>query len=526
MNKRQFLLQACMMTAVSVLLRFAGVSAQVYISRRIGAEAVGVSSLINGVSGFAVTLAISGVQLGTTRLVSESIGKSDRVLFQKSLRCSQAYSLCFGFLSCLLLFGFSNIIGQHWLHDMRTAAPLRVIAMSLPCIALSSCFCGYFVAAKRAWISASVQVLEELIRIAATVALLDQMTSGGLESALMALAYSGWIADVFSMVALGICYCFDRKRCLRTLLPSTTRSSASDWTVTRRLLSITIPVAISAYVRSGLITWEHLLIPIGLQKYGQSMSASLAAYGSLHSMAMPVVLLPCALLSSFAGLIIPELTESHVRGEGTRIHHIMQKGVCYALLFSVGVAGIILCFSYELGMLLYHSEQAAEYIRLMAPLIPVMYLDNTIDAMLKGMGEQLYSMKVNIFDSSLSVILVWLLLPRLGIFGYVITIYVTEMLNAALSIVRLLNISNIRPNLRAWVLQPLLCALIATCIVRLLSGVLPAFSTSPIDVGRLILHVALSIIIYVLSLWLLGSIQRQDVKWLYSFFIKQRQEQV
>ena len=52
------------------------------------------------------------------------------------------------------------------------------------------------------------------------------------------------------------------------------------------------------------------------------------------------------------------------------------------------------------------EEVLSEYIKLLAPLIPLMYLDGSVDSMLKGLGQQVYSMRVNILDSLLSVVLI------------------------------------------------------------------------------------------------------------------------
>ena len=62
-----------------------------------------------------------------------------------------------------------------------------------------------------------------------------------------------------------------------------------------------------------------------------------------------------------------------------------------------------------------------------------MYMDTVIDAMLKGMGEQVYCMKVNILDAGISLVLVTLLTPVLGTGGYVLSLYVCEILNLACS---------------------------------------------------------------------------------------------
>ena len=60
------------------------------------------------------------------------------------------------------------------------------------------------------------------------------------------------------------------------------------------------------------------------------------------------------------------------------------------MLFSICVAGILVSYSHEIGVGLYKSEEAARQLRLIAPLVPVMYLDSAVDGMLKGLGEEVY----------------------------------------------------------------------------------------------------------------------------------------
>ncbi|MBR0443351.1 MAG: polysaccharide biosynthesis C-terminal domain-containing protein [Clostridia bacterium] len=517
-KKQRFLFQALLLTAVSLLLRAVGVGAQVYISSRIGPEAIGVSSLIGSVSGFAVTLALSGIHLGCTRLISEGLGNNDTPFIHRTLLCAIGHALFFGILSCSILFSCSNIIGAYWLRDLRTIPSLRVLALSLPAIALSSCFSGYFVAVRRVWKSACVQVCEEILRIVCTVLLLSRMASKGLENALLALALANAIADILSCAVMLLLFLADRKKYFSCSMRSI--RSVRITPIGRRLLSVTLPVATAAYARSGLITLEHMLIPIGLKRSGLDHSIALASYGTLHSMALPVILFPCALLSAFSGLLVPEMTEAHVRGQIKHIRSMMQKVFLLSLLFSIGTAGIMLCYSRELGLLLYGSEQAALYIRVLAPLIPIMYIDSATDAMLKGLGQQVYSMNVNIVDASLSVLLVWLLLPVFGIWGYVITIYFTELLNAALSIARLLTVAELRPQLKKWVISPLVAIIGATCLTRSLFAFLPSHYLSHSSI-TLTIQILICCFLYGLFVILLGSVRQTELRWLSGFLISE-----
>jgi stage V sporulation protein B len=184
-------------------------------------------------------------------------------------------------------------------------------------------------------------------------------------------------------------------------------------------------------------------------------------------MVLPVVLFPSAFISSFSGLLVPEVAESVSRGDHERVARLSARVITPALIFSFGVAGIMACFGHELGEAIYGSGEAGRYIRILAPLIPIMYVDSSVDAFLKGMGEQVYSMNVNIIDAGASVLLVWLLLPRMGLWGYVVAIYATETLNTTLSLCRMLRLSRMPVSLWRQVFGPLLCAIGATVLCRL-----------------------------------------------------------
>ena len=272
-----------------------------------------------------------------------------------------------------------------------------------------------------------------------------------------------------------------------------------------KLLKVALPVAFSAYVRSALVTIEHLLIPKGLEKSGASRESSLAAYGTLHSMVFPLVLFPSAISSSFAGLLIPEISESCARGDNKKIVSTVNKVFEAVLTYAIGVSGIMICFSQELGGAIYPNTDAAKFILITAPLIPVMYLDTSVDSMLKGLGQQIYHMGINITDSFLSVILVIFLIPRFGIMGYVMTVYFTELTNASLSIARLFTVVKIRPRIFAWIIRPLLCSVISNSVTKIFLHRFCRFSTETVEVA---FHILLSAALYLLMIAVFKSPQK------------------
>ena len=523
-NKQKFLWQGFLMTGVSLLLRFVGVSTQIIIAGKIGAEGVGISALISGVGAFAVTLALSGIQPGCIRLMAEHLGRKDIAGARKTLTCSILHALLFGSLSGLLLFFGADAIVRLWIRDSRALTSLRILAITLPFISLSSCLGGYFVAVRRVYKSACAQIVGEVLRVTFTLLLLERMVGQGLPAALVALALGNAISDVFCAGILSLLCLIDRRIHLTERSPL--RGHLFDFSIIKKLLSITLPIALTTYARSGLVTLEHSLIPRGLQQFGMDHSSALAAYGVIQSMALPVLLFPCALLWSFAGLLVPEVTESHVQKDTTRIRFMMQRVFSLTLFFAIGTSGIMIAFSDILGSVLYQNSEVSHIIRLLSPLIPVMYLDSATDAMLKGLGQQVYCMKVNIIDSLLSVILVLILIPRMGIYGYILTIYITELMNAALSIVRLLDIGNLKPPIISWVAKPLLCIIGATCVGRLLYTAFSGRWATSERVGNLTILLFVVIFLYALLLFFTGAIKKPDLVWLGSFFKKEKNSHV
>ena len=161
----------------------------------------------------------------------------------------------------------------------------------------------------------------------------------------------------------------------------------------------------------------------------------------------------------------------------------------------------------DLGQVLYKSNEAERYIRLLAPLVPLMYLDTAVDGMLKGMGLQNASMRINILDAAVSLLLVWRLIPRAGLPGYLLILYLSETLNFLLSYRQLNRHAGLRLPFYRSVLAPLLAAMCAIALPRL---VLP--STAPL---RTVLRSGL---LYYGLLRLLGSVTRRDLRWFLGIF--------
>ena len=91
MGKR-FFRDLLILSLSSLLTRGVGVVWSGYLSRRMGAGAMGLHTVVLNLYGFAVTLGVAGIWLAVTRLVSEREEKGDRAgafaVVSRSLFCA------------------------------------------------------------------------------------------------------------------------------------------------------------------------------------------------------------------------------------------------------------------------------------------------------------------------------------------------------------------------------------------------------------------------------------------------------
>lgn len=418
----------------SIILQIIGMFFNIYISNTIGEEAVGVFSLVMSVYLFGITLASAGINISATRVVAEELACNNEVGAKKAAKRCIFFSLVFGICASLIFFICSDFIVEKCLHNRISKNVIYLICIALPSISMSSAVNGYFTAVRRVYKNAIAKFFEEFVKIICTAFLLKSFMPDGIDYACYSLILADVISEVLSFVYLYILYIFDKRK---GLLESRFRDIDS---YNKRILRITIPVALTSYLRSGLSTLKQLIIPSSLQKSGMNSSNSLIAYGIVNGMAMPIIMFPVILVTSFSGLLVPEFSRFHIEKNYKKIRNISSIVLIGTFIFSIIIAILVFVFANNLSVALYNKIEIAKYLRILSPLIVIMYLDIVIDSILKGLDAQVSVMAINVFDCIVSIGFIYFLVPILGFSGYIISIFISEIIDFTLSGYKLLKI--------------------------------------------------------------------------------------
>lgn len=511
MKIKQFFVNTVILTAASFILRFIGVAFGAYLSQKIGAEGVGLFQLIFTIYNLASTLATSGIYLAVTRLVAEEISKGSYAKANDAMRVCMIYGTIISCVASILLYCFSAPISRYLIDDERAVLSLRILAFALPFMAFSSSLRGYFFAIRQVTKSSSSQIIEQIVRMVIVMTGFLFVLPGGLSSACAAIACGSVGGEAIAFLYALTLYLKDKRK--RSYLPQKQKDSA------KKVLNITIPVALSSYLKSALVTIENILVPKGFKKYGASGKGALSQYGIMEAMVMPILTFPSAFLTSFSSLLVPELAESNALGMSKQIDRLASRVMHLTMIFSFPIAGAFICFSDELAMAVYKSEEAGYLLQILAPLVPVMYLDLVADAMLKGLDQQLSVLRYSMIDSSLSILLIYFLIPAYGLKGYITVMFASTFVNAVLSINRLTEITNIAFSFQEWLIKPIFA--IVTALISAL------FLTKPWQFSSFALaasvKIGISFAIYFLLLMILGTFSPKELRYYFKLILSSRQ---
>ncbi|RKJ40326.1 stage V sporulation protein B [Acutalibacter sp. 1XD8-33] len=459
MTKQKFFLQGAVLTLVSLFLRITNMGYRSYLSQHIGSEGMGLYQLILSIFMLTVTLSTSGISLAVTRMVTAAMaagrGRTVRSVVAKCFGFCLTISLCIA----MCLFFLADFAAGFFLGNPSAAPCLRILGLGLPFMSLCTCMKGYFLAVDESLSTAASDALEQILTIAATVFLFWRFVPQGIENACLAAMCASTLGEAASFLTSWTAY----RKSIKRNTPSQKERSAG---VLHGLSHIALPCTLSSAAKSLLNTAENLLIPRELQKSGLGYSDSLSQYGLLQGMAMPMLYFPSSFLTSFASLLIPKIAKERELSHKNAVAYISGRAVQAALAFGIFFAALFVAFGGSWGQAFYHSESAGDYLRILAPLVPLTYLDVVVDSLLKGMDEQFNSMKYNFADSLIRVVLVLCLLRFFGMESYVAILFFSTIFNASMSLHRLMKVSHLQILLVRDILVPLLCAALGITFAR------------------------------------------------------------
>lgn len=446
-QRKTYLQNAALLTVCGLVLRVLGMGFRVVLSFFLGSEGMGLYQLILAVYMVFVSLATSGINIASARLAAQSLARDKGMATTLRGLCGTA--VLFGCCAMLLQMLLAEPAARYLLHDTRAILALQILAPSLPFMAAAGAVRGCFLAARRVHPNVIAQLIEQLVRMAVAVAGLRMLAHWGAGYSCAAVVLGNTISE---SVSCALMFAFAAKT---PEFACRDRSSEPLHPYTQReLYAIVLPVEGSRLLASGLQAVESSLIPYTLALYTGSRAVAMAQYGSLKGMALPLLFFPFSVLSALSGLLMPEITRAHTKGDTAATRRLIFTMLKLTSAFSLAAGVGFVLFGAPLAGFLYKDAEVGAYVRVLGFVAPFMYLESMVDGVLKGMGEQMATFYFSLADSIFRIAAIYLLLPRYGMAAFLAIMIASNLFTFTLNTARMLHCIQ-KPPLKTGTVQRL-----------------------------------------------------------------------
>ena len=411
-------------------LRALGMVFRVFVAARLGPEGMGLYQLILSVYMVFVSLASAGINVASTRLGAQCLTRGRGMA--PTLRSLAATAAVLGTAAMLAQLALADPLARFALHDSRAELGLCTLAPSLPFMAVSGAVRGCFLAARRVQPNITAQLIEQLVRMAVAVAGLRALAQWGAGYGCAAVLLGNTVSEG---VSCGVMLVFAART--PEFVP---RPGAPLHPYTRKeLYDILWPVEGSRLLASALQAAESSLIPYTLALCTGSRTEAVAQYGSLKGMALPLLFFPFSVLGALSGLLMPEITRAHTKGDTAALRRLIFTMLRLTGAFSLAAGTGFVVLGAPLAQFVYHDAEVGRYVQILGFVAPFMYLESMVDGVLKGLGEQLATFRYSLLDSILRITAIWFVVPKYGMMGFLGVMVVSNLMTFCLNMKRMME---------------------------------------------------------------------------------------
>ena len=302
-----------------VLIKLLGLVYKWYFTNREGFGDKGNAIYSAGFSIYALLLTISstGVPNAVARLVSEHTAKDDYKGAYRIFKIAFGTFAIIGLIGTLLLFFEAHYIAKVWLAIPEAELTLVALSPAIFFVSIISVFRGFFNGRGNMKATANSQTIEQLFKTIFTVIVVEIVAiCSGANTNLMAAGanLATTLATVGSFFYLYIFFKMRREDLAKEIVTSRVEKTQSIWKTVKSILSVSIPMSLSAVLTSINRNIDSTTVKRGLQNF-LSEADALKQYGILSGKVDTLTSLPLSFNIAFATALVPAITTAKTKGD-------------------------------------------------------------------------------------------------------------------------------------------------------------------------------------------------------------------
>jgi len=525
MGGRTFLKGAAILAVSGLVAKLIGAAFRIPLTYVVGAEGMGLYQMAYPIYAFLLVASTSGLPVAISKMVSEKMAQSDRRGAHRVFVVAFRILFWMGLLSFLILaagsYGLSLLIG-----NPKSFYSILAIAPSLFFVSIMSAFRGYFQGLQVMSPTAFSQLVEQAGRLGIGLVLAVLFMGYGVEFGAAGAILGVTLSSIVALLFLVWVYVSHIRKARADHRLSAKRGfELSNRQIAVRIMKIALPVTLGASVMPFVNLADKLMVVNLLSRTFNPQSGALftvseatGLYGLLTAYVNPLANMPSLFTVALAMSLVPAISESMAKKDKSSIAKRATAGIRVTILIALpAMAGMFTLAEPIIGFLyraLPASEafKAAGILSISALGIFFLAMIQTLTALLQGINRIMVPVR-NLFIGALVKLVITFLLvriPGVNVVGAAIGTVSCYAIAALLNLFMVRRYIKFTSRLRDILLKPALAALLMAFSVRIVYNFVLVRIGDTHD--SLIVAMAAGILIYLATLLLTGSINREDLE--------------
>lgn len=407
MKKEKFLISTIILIMGGAITKVLGMVIRIITTRIIGIDGISLYMLIFPTFSLFMTLSQLGFPIAISKLVAEEKHNNKNVVFSII-----PFSMLLNLFLMLVILIIAPILSNHLLKDERTYYPILAIALVLPFDSLSSILRGYFFGKQKMFPHVCSNIFEQIIRLILIVILIPKIMSKSLVNAVVGLVSVNIISELSSIFML--MFFLPKKISIKAKDIKPSSSNVKD------ILRIALPTTGGRIIGSIGYFIEPIILITASKLASCSSSLIIKEYGIIEGYVMPLLLMPGFFTMAISSALIPVISKAYVNGNIRYVKSKLKQAIIISVLIG-GISTMVLFINPTFFLkLIYNTEEGAFYIRLIAPVFLLYYIQAPLASILQSIDKAKYIMTDNTIAIIIRSIIMLLGCIFMGIYGFLL----------------------------------------------------------------------------------------------------------
>lgn len=520
-----------MFAIIGMIAKLVGALYRIPLTNAMGAEGIGLYQLVFPLYTVLLTATSGGLPAAIAKVTAGFNAVGDERRSRETLTVSLAVVSAVTLAAAVGLVLLRNRIAFIQGNALAALSYLG-IAPSLVLVGVISCFRGYYQGSHNMLPSALSQLVEQVVKLFAGLALCRVLLPYGIQYAVLGAVSGVTLSEVAALIGLLTTYVFTRRsHVTRTVLhldalpqnafsaevaaelapPVEPQARVTRGSLIRRVYRIALPVTLgSLVIPITQVIDSVLVINILTASTGTSLATSL--FGLLNGPVNSLVNMPVVVTMAVSVALLPKVSAAAAVGRDYR--RTVETALKYSFVIALPTAGALGVFARPILSLLYARSIRPELLdvgttllRLGSVTVVYMSVVQVATAVLQGSDRPRVPAVNLVVGATVKVLTTVLLLRYIGIFGAVTASALCYGVTAALDAIALMKRSPIRPSFYRTVFAPLLSSSVALALGY---GAYLAFHGRS-GLYALITAAGVTLVVYVVSLLLTRCFTRDEL---------------